>query len=100
MVVETLTRPYPVSVPMVVLVLLVPSYILIAELASERTLHVPEVALDRVVPLQPAWVCPTSAPRRTRSAPSVRSATGRWSAKSLCGRKPKQGPQGLQGQEN
>lgn len=55
MVLQTLTRPYPVSIPMVVLVLLVPFYIFIAELTAGRTLHVPELALDRVVPLQPAW---------------------------------------------
>ncbi|MEK6374723.1 MAG: phosphatase PAP2 family protein [Acidobacteriota bacterium] len=40
---------------MVVLVLLVPFYIFIPELMPGRTLHVPELALDRVVPLQPAW---------------------------------------------
>ncbi|HEY0512669.1 MAG TPA: phosphatase PAP2 family protein [Thermoanaerobaculia bacterium] len=40
---------------MVVLVSLVPFYIFIAELARERTLHVPELALDRAIPLQPAW---------------------------------------------
>lgn len=55
MVAESLTRPYPVSIPMVVLVSLVPFYIFIGELAQERTLHVPELALDRVVPLQAAW---------------------------------------------
>jgi membrane-associated phospholipid phosphatase len=55
MVVDVLNRPYPVSFPMVVLVLLVPFYIFIAELAKEQTLHVPELALDRVLPLQPAW---------------------------------------------
>src|SRR5436309_10061543 len=55
MVVETLSRPYPVSLPMVVLVSLVPFYLFIAGLARERTLHVPELALDRVVPLQPTW---------------------------------------------
>ena len=55
MVVESLTRPYPVSLPMVVLVSLVPFYIFIAELVSERTLHVPALAWDRVLPLQPAW---------------------------------------------
>ncbi len=55
MVVQTLTRPYPVSIPMVVLVSLVPFYIFIAELMPGRTLHVPELALDRVVPLQPTW---------------------------------------------
>jgi membrane-associated phospholipid phosphatase len=55
MVVESLSRPYPVSLSMVVFVSLVPFYILIAELVRERPLHVPELALDRVVPLQPAW---------------------------------------------
>ena len=55
MVVETLTRPYPLSIPMVVLMLLVPFYIVIAELTPGRTLHAPELALDRVVPLQPTW---------------------------------------------
>ena len=55
MVVETLNRPYPVSVPMVVLVSLVPFYLFIPGLASGRMLHAPELALDRVVPLQPTW---------------------------------------------
>jgi len=55
MVVEMLSRPYRVSLPMVVLVLLVPFYLFIAELARERTLHVPELAWDRVVPLEPTW---------------------------------------------
>ncbi|MFY9820594.1 MAG: phosphatase PAP2 family protein [Thermoanaerobaculia bacterium] len=55
MVAESLSRPYPVSISMVVLVSLVPFYIFIAELARERTLHVPALALDRVVPVQPAW---------------------------------------------
>ena len=41
---------------MLVLVLLVPFYLLIAERAREgTTLHVPELAWDRVVPLQPGW---------------------------------------------
>jgi len=55
MVAQSLTRPYRVTIPMVVLVLLVPFYIFIAELMPGRTLHVPELALDRVVPLQPTW---------------------------------------------
>ena len=55
LVVQTLTRPYRVTVSMVVLVLLVPFYIVIAELMTGRTLHAPELALDRVIPLQPAW---------------------------------------------
>jgi membrane-associated phospholipid phosphatase len=40
---------------MVVLMLLVPCYIVIAEMMPGRTLHVPELSLDRLVPLQPAW---------------------------------------------
>ncbi|HEX6899786.1 MAG TPA: phosphatase PAP2 family protein [Thermoanaerobaculia bacterium] len=54
-VVQTLARPYPVTLSMVVLVSLVPFYIVIAELMPGRTLHVPELALDRVFPLRPAW---------------------------------------------
>ncbi len=52
---ESLNRPYRVSLSMVVLVSLVPFYIFIGELARERTLHVPLLALDRIVPLQPIW---------------------------------------------
>src|SRR5207247_2452538 len=55
MVVQSLTRPYPVSIPMVLLISLVPFYIFIGALMPGRTLHVPELALDRVVPLQPTW---------------------------------------------
>jgi membrane-associated phospholipid phosphatase len=55
LVAQALTRPYPVTPSMVVLVLLVPFYIFIGELMPDRTLHSPELALDRAVPLQPAW---------------------------------------------
>ena len=55
MVVETLTRPYRVTLPMVVLVSLVPFYIFIAQLMPGRALYVPDLAWDRVLPLQPAW---------------------------------------------
>ena len=55
MVLDSLTRPYPVSIPMIVLVAMVPFYIFIPVLVPGRTLHVPKLALDRVVPLQPAW---------------------------------------------
>jgi membrane-associated phospholipid phosphatase len=34
---------------------IVPSYIVIAELMPGRVLHAPEVALDRAFPLQPTW---------------------------------------------
>ncbi|HEY7055756.1 MAG TPA: phosphatase PAP2 family protein [Vicinamibacterales bacterium] len=40
---------------MVALMLLVPFYIFIAEMIPGRTVHVPELVLDRVVPLQPVW---------------------------------------------
>ncbi len=55
MVAQSLTRPYRVTLPRVVLVLLVPFYIFIPELTRGRTLHVPELALDRVVPLRSTW---------------------------------------------
>ena len=55
MVVESLSRPYPVSVAMVALVSLVPFYIVIGGLSEGRAVHVPAVALDRLVPLEPAW---------------------------------------------
>ena len=54
-VVGSLRRPYPVSFPMIVLVSLIPLYVFIPELMHGRTRHVPELALDRVMPLQPAW---------------------------------------------
>jgi membrane-associated phospholipid phosphatase len=40
---------------MVAFVSLIPLYIFIAEAVRGRTLHVPELPLDRLVPLQPAW---------------------------------------------
>ncbi len=55
MVVESLTRPYRVSIPMIVLMALVPFYIFIAHSISDRTLHAPALALDRALPLLPAW---------------------------------------------
>lgn len=52
---QSLTRPYPVSLPMIVLVALVPFYVFIPNLIPGRTMHIPEVAWDRLVPLQPIW---------------------------------------------
>ncbi len=55
----SLTRPYPLApstaVPMLALAMLVPVYLVIAELMPGRALHAPELALDRLVPLRPAW---------------------------------------------
>ena len=54
-----LTRPYPlrprVVVPAVTMMLLVPCYLVIAAVTDERTLYAPELALDRMMPVQPAW---------------------------------------------
>ena len=56
---EMLTRPFPlrarVVVPAVTLMLLVPCYLVIAAYTRDWTLHAPELALDRMVPVQPAW---------------------------------------------
>lgn len=52
---QSLTRPYPVSIGMVALLSLVPFYIFIAHSVSAGTLHRPEIALDRALPLQPVW---------------------------------------------
>lgn len=41
---------------MVVLVMLVPVYLFIPQLASGRTVHVPALSLDYRIPQQPAWV--------------------------------------------
>ena len=54
-----LTRPYPlrprVVVPAVALLLLVPCYLVIAVVTRGWTVPVPATALDRMVPLPPAW---------------------------------------------
>lgn len=56
---EMLRRPFPLRarlvVPAVALMVLVPCYLVIPAMTSGRTLHLPELALDRVVPVQPAW---------------------------------------------
>ncbi len=59
MLVELLTRPYPlharVVVPAVMLMLLIPGYLAIGLMPRGRTMHLPELTLDRMVPVQPAW---------------------------------------------
>jgi membrane-associated phospholipid phosphatase len=55
MVAESLTRPYRVTLPMVALVMIVPLYIFIGESMPGRTMHIPALALDGVLPLQPFW---------------------------------------------
>lgn len=52
---ELMTRPQPVTIPMVALFSLIPFYLVIGDLVRGGTLHVPELALDRAIPLVPAW---------------------------------------------
>jgi membrane-associated phospholipid phosphatase len=59
MVVAMLTRPFPlrprVVVPAVTMMVLIPFYLVIAAVTDDRTLHAPELALDRMVAVRPAW---------------------------------------------
>lgn len=52
---QTLNRPYPVTIPMVALVMLVPLYVFIPGFVRGRPVHVPAIALDSAFPLQPSW---------------------------------------------
>ncbi|HYR30101.1 MAG TPA: hypothetical protein VEU30_16670, partial [Thermoanaerobaculia bacterium] len=52
---EAFTRPYRVTVSMVVLVSLVPIYLFIADRARHGSPRAPEIALDRLIPVQPVW---------------------------------------------
>lgn len=52
---QSLARPYFVSVPMVLLVSLVPFYIFIPELWPPDRRYAPALAFDRALPLIPSW---------------------------------------------
>lgn len=53
---KALTRPYRVTLPMILLVSLVPFYLVIADRARlNGAVHAPEFALDRLLPLTPTW---------------------------------------------
>jgi membrane-associated phospholipid phosphatase len=52
---RTLTRPYPVTIPMVLLVSLVPLYLVIADRAKAGPVYAPALELDRLLPLSPVW---------------------------------------------
>ena len=52
---RSLTRPYRVTLPMVLLVSLVPLYLVIAGRAQSGVVHAPVLALDRLLPLTPMW---------------------------------------------
>lgn len=55
MVAQSLARPYRVSLPMILLVALVPFYIFIPELLPRDARYAPAIALDRALPLVPSW---------------------------------------------
>lgn len=55
MVAQSLARPYRVRVSMIILVALVPLYVLVPAFFPPSTRHVPELALDRALPLVPSW---------------------------------------------
>src|SRR5688572_2071191 len=55
MIAQSLRRPYRVTIPMVLLVSLVPFYIFLPELFPPQTRYAPELALDRSLPLLPSW---------------------------------------------
>lgn len=52
---RAITRPYPVTAPMVLLVALVPLYLVLAAHARAGVAYAPQVALDRLLPVVPAW---------------------------------------------
>lgn len=55
MVVRSLQQPYRVPAAMVLLMALVPLYILVPAFFPARARYVPELALDRALPLIPSW---------------------------------------------
>lgn len=55
MVARSLARPYRVPVSMILLVAIVPFYVVIPAILPPSTRHVPELALDRALPLVPFW---------------------------------------------
>lgn len=59
LVVELLNRPYPLTarvvVPAVLLMLIVPGYLVIGVVTRGQAQHHPELALDRMIPVRPAW---------------------------------------------
>lgn len=52
---QTLTRPYRVTIPMVILVMVVPVYLVIARLVPSRALSAPALGVDSAFPLLPVW---------------------------------------------
>ncbi len=66
MVTESLRKPYRVTIPMVVLVLLVPLYLFIPQFAAGKP-SVPALSLDYRIPQQPAWAHARRSVRRAQT---------------------------------
>jgi membrane-associated phospholipid phosphatase len=53
---ERLRQPYPNSVPAILLALIIPGYHVVVAINRGRTVFMPELALDRAIPLEPVWM--------------------------------------------
>lgn len=53
---ERLRRPYPNTVPAILLALIIPGYHVIVAINRDRAVYMPELALDRAIPVQPIWM--------------------------------------------
>ena len=54
--IESWRRPYPFSFRLLSLIVLAPLYLIISDLIIGKTMHVPEIFFDRLIPLQAGWV--------------------------------------------
>jgi len=54
-IVALMKRRQPVTLPMVALFAIIPGYLVIGALSHGRTLNVPELILDGMMPLRPEW---------------------------------------------
>ncbi len=55
-IVDRLRQPYPNTVPAILLALIIPGYHVIVAINRGRTVFMPELALDRAIPVQPLWM--------------------------------------------
>lgn len=53
---ERLREPYPNSVPAILLALIIPGYHVIVMINRGRETHMPELALDRAISVEPVWM--------------------------------------------
>jgi len=53
---DRLRQPYPNTVPVLLLALIMPGYHVIVAINRGRAVHMPELALDRAIPLEPLWM--------------------------------------------